>query len=59
MEIEGNSLNTLQGQVSLSMQKKSLDFTADMTNQLIQGSLEAADSVRAQAGIGTKVNLTV
>ncbi len=59
MEIDGNALNTVQGQMALGMQKKSLDFTADMANQLIQGSLEAADTVRAEAGIGTKVNLTV
>lgn len=59
MEIDTQSLNTVQGLMSLGMAQKSLDVTADLTNQLIQGSLEAANAVRASQGIGTNVDLTV
>lgn len=57
MEIDTSSLSTPQGQMSLGIQKKSLEFEADMTNQLIQGSLQAADSMRASQGIGTNLNI--
>lgn len=59
MEIDTQSLNTVQGLMSLGMTKKSLDVSADLTNQLIQGSLEAANAVRASQGVGTNVDLTV
>lgn len=59
MEIDTSSLSTPQGQLSLGVQKKSLEVQADMTNQLVQGSLEAANSARASQGIGTNLNITI
>lgn len=59
MEIDTSSLSTTQGQLSLGVQKKSLEVQADMTNQLVQGSLEAANSARASQGIGTNLNITI
>lgn len=59
MEIDTSSLSTPQGQLSLGIQKKSLEVQADMTNQLVQGSLEAANSARASQGIGTNLNITI
>lgn len=59
MEIDTQSLNTVQGLMALGMTQKTLDFNADMANQLIEGSLQAADAARASQGIGTNVNLTV
>ncbi len=57
MEIDTSSLSTTQGQMSLGIQKQSLQFEADMTNQLIQGSLQAADNMRASQGIGLNLNI--
>lgn len=57
MEIDTSSLSTPQGQMSLGIQKQSLEFQADMTNQLMQDSLQAADSMRASQGIGTNLNI--
>lgn len=59
MEIDTSSLSTPQGQLSLGVQKKSLEVQADMTNQLVQGSLEAANSARTSQGIGTNLNITI
>ncbi len=59
MEIDTSCLSTAQGQMSLGIQRQSLDFQADMTNQLVQGSLDAANSARASQGIGTHLNITV
>lgn len=59
MEIDTSSLSTAQGQMSLGIQRQSLNFQADMTNQLVQGSLDAANSARASQGIGTNLNITI
>lgn len=59
MEIDGNSLNTVQGQFALGMAQKSMDISADLANKLMQGSLENTENLRAADGIGTKVDLTV
>lgn len=59
MEIDTSCLSTTQGQMSLGIQRQSLDFQADMTNQLVQGSLDAANSARASQGIGTNLNITI
>lgn len=59
MEIDGNALNTVQGQFALGMAKKSMDISADLANKLMQDSLQTTENLRAADGIGTKVNLTV
>lgn len=59
MEIDTSCLSTTQGQMSLGIQRQSLNFQADMTNQLVQGSLDAANSARASQGIGTNLNITI
>lgn len=59
MEIDNKDLMSVQGQFALGMQKKSLDVTASLVNQLIDESVAVADQARAQAGIGTKLNITV
>ncbi len=59
MEIDNKDLMSVQGQFALGMQKKSLDVTAGLVNQLIDESVAVADQARAQAGIGTKLNITV
>ncbi|MDE7011642.1 MAG: hypothetical protein K2O76_00220, partial [Mailhella sp.] len=58
MEIDTASLGSVQGQMSLGIQKQSLDFDAQMTNKLMQDSLQAADNMRASQGIGTNLNIT-
>ncbi len=59
MEIDNKDLMTVQGQFAVGMQKKSLDVVSGLVTQLIDDSVAVADQARAQAGIGTKLNITV
>lgn len=59
MEINNTDLMSVQGQFAVGIQRKSLDVVSGLVNQLMNDSVAAADQARAEAGIGTKLNLTV
>ncbi len=59
MNIQGgtaNALASVQGEVSASVFKQSLEFQEDIMMKVVDGGTQVADQARAAQGKGTNLN---